>query len=110
MISSMPRSFAALLCVALLWGCIERKEELDMTASVGEPCDDCSSCTSIVHSCVCETCTYFAREEGGTHLLQCGNGYWVAGNDCPGGLSLECTESGYRVSCLDEDGNEVPLH
>jgi hypothetical protein len=82
---------------------------VSLEARVGDPCKLCDSCRTTVPSCVCSTCTDYARDAEAKNLLVCTTSGWSVYKKCPGGVSLTCTTSHtYRTSCLDDKGNEVP--
>jgi hypothetical protein len=99
--------------VGLIWlgvfvgvvGCSD-DSALKFDAVAGEVCQDCEQCTSIVGSCICHTCTQYAVDTKRKQLLVC-TGVWEVHKECPGGVSVSCAGDGYRVTCLDEDGQRI---
>ena len=80
-----------------------------LDAKAGQACTPCDTCSSTAKSCVCVTCTDYARDVAAKQLLVCTSTGWTVYKKCPGGVSVSCTSSGtYRNSCLDESGKEVP--
>ena len=87
----------------------EAGPQVVLDAKAGQPCTPCATCSTTAKSCVCVTCTDYARDVEAKVLLACTSSGWTVYKKCPGGVSVTCTSSGtYRNSCLDETGKEVP--
>jgi len=100
-----PLSLVVSLAGMIVGGCSSEGSNLKFTAAVGEDCRDCSRCSSIVNSCVCDTCTDYAVDATQRQLLVC-TGIWEVYKKCPGGVSVSCSDNGYNLACLDENGNK----
>ena len=112
---SKRRALAASILPAMLGifvACGAEKHDVKLSGHAGESCSSCSdSCLEdIAASCECDTCTKFGYDEGAGVLLDCTSGVWSTRKRCPGGGSVQCRQSGYKISCLDEAGNELPLN
>jgi hypothetical protein len=81
---------------------------LSFKARAGDPCTKCDTCTTTAHTCVCDTCTDYAYDADAKVMLVCSDRGWTVYKKCPGGVSVSCTDGGYKSSCLDESGKEVP--
>jgi hypothetical protein len=87
----------------LVVGACGDEPKLNYIAVAGERCQDCRTCSNVVGSCVCDTCTELAYDPNKKQLLSC-TGIWVVQKECPGGVSVACAGVGYDITCLDEKG------
>ena len=88
--------------------------ELHFTGVAGQQCPDVcpKSCgEEPLVPCGCPDCVQFGYDPAMKQLLSCSSSTerWEYLQDCPGGVSVKCGKSGYDVSCLDNDGKELPL-
>jgi|GEM_PF-4479187 len=93
-----------------LFGC-EGPEPPSTSVRVGDPCEDCSMCKPSIDPCDCRTCVNIAFDPEKSVVVSCSRATltWIVTRECPGGGSVECADfGGYDVSCLDENGDDVP--
>ena len=99
------------VAIGLLCSCASKSPEFSLNGRAGEPCQSCEGCRgNLWGGCICKECTEFGYDAERKQLLDCVRDRWSVRQECPGGVSVRCSEGGggYHVSCRDKDGNELP--
>lgn len=107
--SKVWSSFLLLATLAAILACNSSSSK-DITARVGDPCQDCDQCCQIGSCCICDTCSQFAYDPINGELLVCNTGTlkWQVELECPGGGFARCENgSGQRTSCIGADGGQL---
>ena len=106
---SIRKLLVAFFC--LQCGCLSTKPDVNLIGKIGEPCSPCFGDGDSPGNEECVTCTSLGYDPDKRQLLVCteSNPTWHLDYECPGGVSLRCVHGGYKVHCLDMQGNEVPL-
>ena len=82
----------------------------ELAGKIGGACVSCpDDCGLIFDMCDCQTCISFGYDAEEQQLLRCNNNTWELLRECPGSAFARCTShNGYKLECLDENGNDVP--